>query len=116
MRYLSIRQRHAIADILRIHGRHVVTIESSYGDTASREFARELAAAFGEADWTTRGIRDHRGLPLSSGVTVSAASFPPQPETLVVYEALLSAGIAVTQQLDPKQHHSETVVLVGPPL
>ena len=63
-----------------------------------------------------RGIDEHRGLPLASGVTVSAASFPPQQETRAVYEALLSAGIAVTQQLDPKQHGSETVVLVGTPL
>jgi hypothetical protein len=115
-RYVSVRQRHAIADALRLHGRHVVTIESSYGDPASREFATELAAAFGEADWTAKGIDEHKGLPLASGVTISAASFPPQPETLVVYEALLSAGIAVTQQLDPKQHNGETVVLVGPPL
>jgi len=116
LRYLSNRQRHVIADTLRAHGRHVVTIESSYGDPASREFAHELGAAFGEAGWTVRGIHDHHGLPLASGVTVSAASFPPEPETRAVYEALLTAGIAVSQQLDPRQHHSETVVLVGAPL
>jgi hypothetical protein len=116
LRYLSNRQRHAIADTLRTHGRHAVTIESSYGDPAAREFAKELGAAFGEAAWTVRGILDHRGLPLASGVTVSAASFPPLQETRAVYEALFSAGIAVSQQLDPKQHRSETVVLVGAPL
>ncbi len=116
MRFVSNRQQHEIAKSLRAQGPHVVTIESSYGDPASREFARELAAAFGEAEWTVKGIQEHRGLPLSSGVTISAASFPPQPETRVVYETLLSAGIAVTQQLDPKQHQSETVVLVGTPL
>ena len=116
MRYLSVHQQHVIADTLRAHGRHVVMMESSYGDPISREFAEELATAFTEADWVVRGIEEHRGLPLASGVTVSAASFPPQPETRAVYEALLSAGIAVTQQLDPKQHVSETVVLVGAPL
>jgi hypothetical protein len=115
-RYLSGRQRDVIADTLRAHGRHTVTFESSYGDPISRAFAGELAAAFAEADWLVRGIDEHRGLPLASGVTVSAASFPPLPETRAVYEALLSAGIAVTQQLDPKQHNSETVVLVGAPL
>jgi hypothetical protein len=115
-RYLSIRQRHVIADTLRAHGRHTVTIESSYGDPVSREFAEELGAAFAEADWLVRGIDEHRGLPLASGVTVSAGSYPPQQETRAVYEALLSAGIPVTQQLDPKQHNSETVVLVGTPL
>ena len=116
MRYLSIRQQHVIADTLRAHGRHVVALESSYGDHVSREFAQELAAAFAEADWVVTGITEHRGLPLASGVTVSAGSFPPQQETRAVYEALLSAGIAVTQQLDPKQHDSETVILVGKPL
>ncbi len=115
-RYLSIRQRHVIADTLRAHGRHTVTIESSYGDPVSREFAGELETAFTEADWLVRGIDEHRGLPLASGVTVSAASFPPQQETRAVYEALLSAGIPVTQQLDPKQRNSETVILVGTPL
>ena len=115
-RYLSIHQQHVIADTLRAHGRHLVTVESSYGDPVSREFAQELAAAFTEADWVVTGITEHRGLPLASGVTVSAASFPPQQETRAVYEALLSAGIAVTQQLDPKQHDSETVILVGKPL
>ena len=116
MRYLSVRQQHVIADTLRAHGRHVVTIESSYGDPVSREFAQELGTSFLEADWTVKGIDEHKGLPLASGVTVSAASFPPQPETRAVYEALLSAGIAVTQQLDPKQTSSETVILVGAPL
>ena len=115
-RYLSIHQRHVIADTLRAHGRHMVTIESSYGDRISREFAEELGAAFADADWLVRGVDEHRGLPLASGVTVSAGSFPPQPETRAVYEALLSAGIAVTQQLDPKQHNGETLVLVGAPL
>ncbi len=115
-RYLSIRQQHVISDTLRAHGRHTVTIESSYGDPVSREFAEELGAAFADADWVVKGIDEHRGLPLASGVTVSAASFPPQQETRAVYEALLSAGIPVTQQLDPKQHTSETVVLVGAPL
>jgi len=115
-RYLSIHQQHVIADTLRAHGRHIVSIESSYGDPVSREFAEELAAAFAEGDWIVRSIEEHRGLPLASGVTVSAASFPPQQETRAVYEALLSAGIAVTQQLDPKQHASETVLLVGMPL
>ena len=115
-RYLSARQRNVIADTLRAHGRHTVTMESSYGDPVSRAFAEELAAAFEEGDWLVRGIDEHHGLPLASGVTVSAASFPPLPETRAVYEALLSAGIAVTQQLDPKQHSSETVVLVGAPL
>lgn len=116
MRYLSVRQQHVIADTLRAHGRHLVTIESSYGDPVSREFAQELGTAFMEGDWVVMGIDEHRGLPLASGVTVSAASFPPQPETRAMYEALLSAGIAVTQQLDPKQHNAETVVLVGAPL
>jgi hypothetical protein len=116
MRYLSVHQQHAIADTLRAHGRHVVTLESSYGDPVSREFAEELGTAFAEAHWVVRGIDEHRGLPLASGVTVSAASFPPRPETRAVYESLLSAGIAVTQQLDPKQHGSETVILVGAPL
>jgi len=115
-RYLSSRQQHVIADTLRAHGRHTVTIESSYGDAVSREFAHELGAAFAEADWLVRGIDPHRGLPLASGVTVSAGSFPPQQETRAVYEALLSAGVPVTQQLDPRQHDSETVVLVGAPL
>jgi hypothetical protein len=115
-RYLSVHQQHVIADTLRAHGIHMVTIESSYGDPVSREFAEELGRAFAAADWVVRGIGEHRGLPLASGVTVSAASFPPQPETRAMYEALLSAGIAVTQQLDPKQHSSETVVLVGAPL
>lgn len=115
-RYLSGRQRQVIAETLRAHGRHTVTIESSYGEDVSRAFAEELGAAFAEADWVVRGIDEHRGLPLAAGVTVSAASFPPQPETRAVYEALLSAGIAVTQQLDPKQRQSETVVLVGSPL
>jgi hypothetical protein len=116
MRYLSVHQQHVIADTLRAHGRHVVALESSYGDPVSREFAQELAAAFTEADWVVTGITEHRGLPLAPGVTVSAASFPPQPETRAVYEALLSAGIAVSQQLDPKQHNSETVLMVGAPL
>jgi hypothetical protein len=116
MRYLSVHQQHVIADTLRAHGRHVVALESSYGDPVSREFAEELAAAFKEADWVVTGITEHRGLPLAPGVTVSAASFPPQPETRAVYEALLSAGIAVSQQLDPKQHNSETVLMVGAPL
>jgi hypothetical protein len=115
-RYLSIRQQHVIADTLRAHGRHLVTIESSYGDPVSREFAEELSRAFAEAGWLVGGISEHRGLPLASGVTVSAASFPPAPETRAMYEALLSAGIAVTQQLDPKQQKGETVVLVGTPL
>ncbi len=116
MRYLSVHQQHVIADTLRAHGRHVVALESSYGDPVSREFAEELAAAFTEADWVVSGITEHRGLPLAPGVTVSAASFPPQAETRAVYEALLSAGIAVSQQLNPKQHNSETVLLVGAPL
>ena len=116
MRYLSVHQQHVIADTLRAHGRHVVALESSYGDPVSREFAQELSAAFIEADWVVTGITEHRGLPLAPGVTVSAASFPPQPETRAVYEALLSAGIAVSQQLDPKQHNSETVLMVGAPL
>ena len=115
-RYLSARQRHVIAETLRAHGRHKVTVESSYGDPVSQEFAKELAAAFAEADWLVRGIDEHRGLPLASGVTVSAGSFPPQQETRAMYEALLSAGIPVTQQLNPKQHDSETMVLVGAPL
>jgi hypothetical protein len=115
-RYLSLRQQHVIADTLRAHGRHLVTIEYSYGDPVSREFADELAKAFSEADWLVGSITEHRGLPLASGVTVSAASFPPAPETRAMYEALLSAGIAVTQQLDPKQHSGETIVLVGTPL
>ena len=115
-RYLSIHQQHVIADTLRAHGRHVVTVESSYGDPVSREFAEELSRAFSEAGWVVTGIAEHRGLPLASGVTVSAASFPPAPETRAMYEALLSAGIAVTQQLDPKQVNGETVVLVGTPL
>jgi hypothetical protein len=115
-RYLSIHQQHVIADTLRSHGRHVVLIESSYGDPVSREFAEELGHAFGEADWIVTGISEHRGLPLASGVTVSAASFPPAPETRAMYEALLSAGIAVSQQLDPKQQRGETMVLVGTPL
>ena len=93
-----------------------MTVEYSYGDPVSREFADELAKAFSEADWVVGSITEHRGLPLASGVTVSAASFPPAPETRAMYEALLSAGIAVTQQLDPKQHDGETVVLVGTPL
>jgi hypothetical protein len=116
LRFLSIRQQEVIADTLRAHGRHVVTIESSYGDPVSKEFAEELGTAFEEADWIVSGVSEHRGLPLASGVTVSAASFPPQQETRAVYEALLSAGIAVTQQLDPRQRSSETVVLVGKPL
>ena len=115
-RYLSFRQHNVIADTLRAHGRHTVMIESSYGDPISREFAEELASAFRDADWVVKGIEVHRGLPLASGVTVSAASFPPMAETRAVYEALLSAGIAVTQQLDPKQQGSETIVLVGAPL
>jgi hypothetical protein len=115
-RYLSIRQQHVIADTLRAHGRHVVTVESSYGDPVSREFAEELSKAFAEANWIVGSITEHRGLPLASGVTVSAASFPPAPETRAMYEALLSAGIAVTQQLDPKQQKGETIVLVGTPL
>ncbi len=115
MRHLSVRQQRAIANSLRAHGRHLVTIESSYGDPVSREFAQELGAAFTEAHWAVKGIAEHRGLPLASGVTVSAASFPPRPETRAVYDALLSAGIAVTQQLNPRQHSSETVVLVGAP-
>jgi hypothetical protein len=114
--YLSSHQRHVIGDTLRAHGRHTITIESSYGDTVSRAFAEELEAAFADADWLVRGIDPHRGLPLASGVTVSAGSFPPRQETRAVYEALLSAGIPVTQQLDPKQHNGETVVLVGAPL
>lgn len=114
--YLSVHQQHVIAETLRAHGRHTVTIESSYGDPVSRAFAEELAAAFADADWIVRGIDAHRGLPLASGVTVSAGSFPPQQETRAVYEALLSAGIPVTQQLDPKQHTGETLVLVGAPL
>jgi len=115
-RYLSVHQQHVIADTLRAHGRHVVTVESSYGDPVSKEFAEELCRAFAEADWVVTGVAEHRGLPLASGVTVSAASFPPAPETRAMYEALLSAGIAVTQQLDPKQTNGETVVLVGTPL
>src|SRR5581483_7973956 len=107
--------RHVIADTLRAHGRHTVTVESSYGDPVSHAFAVELGEAIAEADWMVRGIDPHRGLPLASGVTVSAASFPPAQETRAVYEALLSAGIAVTQQLDPKQHESETLILVGSP-
>jgi hypothetical protein len=114
-RYLSIRQRNVIANSLGAHGRHAVTMESSYGDPQSREYAEELGRAFAEADWEVGRIGEHHGLPLASGVTVSAASFPPQPETRAVYDALLSAGIAVTQQLDPKQHNGETVVLVGAP-
>ncbi len=115
-KYLKGRQRQVIADTLRAHGVHTVTIESSYGDPASQEFAEELGAAFEDADWVVRGIEPHRGLPLASGVTVSAGSFPPLDETRAVYEALLSAGIAVTQQLDPKQGGRETVILVGTPL
>ena len=115
-RYLSRRQHEIIADTLRAHGPHMVTIESSYGDQVSRAFAEEIASAFDDAGWEVRGVDEHRGLPLAAGVTVSAASFPPQPETRAVYEALLSAGIAVTQQLDPKQRVSETLVLVGAPL
>ncbi len=115
-RYLSIRQQHVIADTLRAHGRHVVMLESSYGDPVSREFAQELGMAFAEADWIVRGVAEHRGLPLASGITVSAGSFPPRPETRAMYEALLSAGIAVTQQLDPRQRESETIVFVGSPL
>jgi len=115
-KYLSAHQRHVIANTLRAHGRHTVNLESSYGDPVSREFAGELEAAFAEADWLVRGIEEHRGLPLASGVTVSAGSFPPRQETRAMYEALLSAGIPVTQQLNPKQHDSETVVLVGTPL
>lgn len=115
-RHLSLRQQHLITDTLRAHGKHTVTIESSFGDAISHEFAEELAEAFAQADWTVRGIDPHRGLPLNSGVTVSAGSFPPQQETRAVYEALLNAGIAVTQQLDPKQHNGETVLLVGTPL
>ncbi|HEX4084973.1 MAG TPA: hypothetical protein VHY22_08690 [Chthoniobacteraceae bacterium] len=115
-KYISVHQRHVIADTLRAHGRHVVTIESSYGDPIAHDFAVELGEAIADADWVVRGIDQHRGLPLASGVTVSAASFPPAPETRAVYEALLSAGIAVTQQLDPKQHTSETLILVGTPL
>jgi hypothetical protein len=118
-KYLSIHQQHVIADTLRAHGRHVVTIESSYGDAVSHDFAEELSAAISDADWTVRGVDEHRGLPLAGGVTVSAGSFPPEPETRAVYEALLSAGIAVSQQLDPKQtkqRKSETVILVGVPL
>jgi hypothetical protein len=115
-RYLSVRQKEVIAETLRAHGRHMVKIESSYGEKESREFAEELGEAFTAADWDVLGIDVHRGLPLASGVTVSAGSFPPQPETRAMYEALLSAGIAVTQQLDPKQQNSETVVLVGTPL
>ena len=115
-RHLSIRQQRLITDTLRAHGKHIVTVESSFGDATSHEFAEELAEAFAQADWTVRGIDPHRGLPLGSGVTVSAGSFPPQPETRAVYEALLTAGIAVTQQLDPKQHNGETVLLVGSPL
>jgi hypothetical protein len=114
--YLTGHQRHVIGDTLRAHGRHTITIESSYGDAVSRAFAEELEAAFAEADWRVRGIDPHRGLPLASGVTVSAGSFPPRQETRAVYEALLSAGIPVTQQLDPKQQNGETVVLVGSPL
>ena len=91
-------------------------IESSYGDEDSRAYATELAEAFASADWLVRGIDAHRGLPLPSGVTVSAGSFPPLRETRVVYEALLSAGVAVTQHLNPKQHSSETLILVGAPL
>jgi hypothetical protein len=105
-----------IADTLRAHGRHVVALESSYGDAASKVFAGELGRAFAEAGWVVKGIAEHHGLPLAAGVSVSAASFPPLPETRAVYEALLAAGIAVTQQLNPKQHTSETVVLVGAPL
>jgi hypothetical protein len=116
LRYLSGRQRQVIADTLRAHGRHMVKIESSYGDPASQEFAEDLGEAFAEADWMVRGIEPHRGLPLASGVTVSAGSFPPKPETRAVYEALLSAGIPVTQQLDPKQQNAETIILVGTPL
>ncbi len=41
-RYLSVRQKEVIADTLRAHGRHMVKIESSYGDAESREFAEEL--------------------------------------------------------------------------
>jgi hypothetical protein len=115
-RYLSVHQQHVIADTLRAHGRHLVTVESSYGDPVSKEFAEELSRAFAEANWVVTGVAEHRGLPLASGVTVSAASFPPAPETRAMYEALLSAGIAVTQQLDPKQTNGETVVLVGTPL
>jgi len=115
-RYLTGRQWQVISETLRAHGKHTVTIESSYGDDVSRAFAEELGAAFAEADWVVRGIDPHRGLPLASGVTVSAASFPPQPETRAVYEALLSAGIAATQQLDPKQKQGETLILVGVPL
>jgi hypothetical protein len=115
-RYISVRQHEVIADTLRAHGPHTVMIESSYGDQVSRAFAEEIASAFDDAGWEVRGVEEHRGLPLAAGVTVSAASFPPQQETRAVYEALLSAGIAVTQQLNPKQRVSETVVLVGAPL
>jgi len=115
-RYLTGRQRQVIADTLRAHGVHTVTIESSYGDEVSQAYAEELGAAFADADWVVRGIEPHRGLPLASGVTISAGSFPPLAETRAVYEALLAAGIAVTQQLDPKQGERETVVLVGTPL
>lgn len=114
-RYLSGRQRRVIADTLRAHGRHTVAIESSFGDPVAREFAEELGAAFAEGDWLVRSINAHQGLPLAPGVTVSAGSFPPKLETRAVYEALLSAGIPVNQQLDPKQRASETLVLVGAP-
>jgi hypothetical protein len=115
-KYLTVQQRHIIRDTLRAHGRHTVKMESSYGDEVAHAFATELAEAFAQADWLVRGIDAHRGLPLASGVTVSAGSFPPLRETRAVYEALLSAGIAVTQQLDPRQHNPETVILVGTPL
>ena len=115
-RYISSHQRRVIADTLRARGQHTVTIESSYGDAASKAFAEELGAVFAEADWLVRGIDQHRGLPLASGVTISAGSFPPQAETRTVYKALLAAGIAVTQHPDPKQHDIETVVLVGAPM
>ena len=110
---MDSKQRRELVKVLRAHAGKSITIKSILCDAESHRLAEALLEAFKDAGWHIKGMDQVLYAPPRFGLCLSAASSSSPEELEASYRALTSAGLEVSQQIDPHQFHDRAVLIVG---
>ena len=77
------------------------------------DFANALKDAFHTAGWNVTSVTAVKPKRDTNGLTLSSGTFPPPADVTTVFSALVSAGIKLSTDLDPKQGKKSATLFVG---
>ena len=102
-----------LLDRLRTFPRGTIAIQVPENNDEAMDFARALKEAFHTAGWTVASLSTVEGRRDTNGLTLSSGTFPPPSDVTTVFSALVSAGIKLSTDLDPKQGKKHPTLFVG---